>query len=241
VAAPTPRIPTGITGFNLIVGLRRADVTEVVEIGTSFELPRLGRLARHAVPHILEATILPLVLFYLAMWLLGTWGAFIAALLWTYGALARRVLGGKQIPGVLALGAVLLTLRTVLAFLSGSVFVYFLQPTLGTVGVGGAFLASVPAGNPLAQRLAADFCPLPESLLARPFVRDFFVRISVLWAVVHIVSAAISLWLLLSQPLAVYVVAKSIVSMVVMGGAIGISVAMFMRSMHHNGVAVVRS
>jgi hypothetical protein len=213
----------------------------VVEPAASFELPRLGRLARHAVPHILEATLLPLLLFYVSMWLLGTWGAFIAALLWTYGALARRVLRGKRIPGVLALGAVLLTLRTALAFLSGSVYIYFLQPTLGTVGVGGAFLASVPARHPLAQRLAADFCPLPESLMSRPFVRQFFVRISILWAVVHLVNAAISLWLLLSQPLAVYVVAKSMASMVVMGGAIGISFLMFMRSMNHNGVAVVRA
>ena len=40
-----------------------------------FEVPRLRALARHSLPHLLEATIAPLALFYLSLWLIGVWGA----------------------------------------------------------------------------------------------------------------------------------------------------------------------
>jgi hypothetical protein len=65
------------------------------------------------------------------------------------------------------------------------------------------FIASVLLGRPLAQRLAADFLPLPEALLARHGVRRFFQRVS-LWAVVFLANAGIGLWLLVSQPLATF-------------------------------------
>src|SRR5256885_16974806 len=97
-----------------------------------FELPRLRPLARHALPHVLEASLIPLGLFYLSMWLIGVWGALGVALLWSYGALLRRVITRRRVPGILVLGSLALTMRTVVAMISGSVVVYFLQPTLAT-------------------------------------------------------------------------------------------------------------
>ena len=107
------------------------------------------------------------------------------------------------------LGVVGLTARTVVAALSGSVFVYFLQPTLTTVLIAGVFLPSVPAGRPLAERLAGDFCPLPATFMARPPVRRFFARITVLWAFVQLTNAALSIWLLATQPVGTYVLART--------------------------------
>src|SRR4051812_48593050 len=99
----------------------------------TFQIPSLRALARHALPHLAEATIVPLVLFYLSMWLLGIWGALGVGLLWSYGAILRRVVTGRRVPGILVLGALAMTARTLIAVASGSVFIYFLQPTLGTV------------------------------------------------------------------------------------------------------------
>lgn len=206
---------------------------------SSLQLPSLRSMARHALPHVLEATILPLVLFYVTMWQLGVWGALVAGLLWSYGALLRRAVTGRRIPGVLVLGALAMTVRTALAIASGSVLVYFLQPTLCTVAVGATFLLSVRAGKPLAERLAADFCPLPSEVLARPWMRRFFDRISILWAMVHLANAGITLWLLLSQPIATYVVAKTVASLVLSGSAIAVSVAMFRRHASQDGLEVV--
>ena len=129
-----------------------------------------------------------------------------------------------------------LTVRSLIAFGSGSVYVYFLQPTLGTMVVAAAFLLSVPAGRPLAERLAADFCPLPQSLLAKPAVRRFFMRISLLWALTNMLNAVVTLWLLVSQDLGTYLVAKTFVSWVITGSAIAISTVWFKRSMRRHGV-----
>src|SRR5918996_5931692 len=177
-----------------------------------FEIPRLRTLARHAVPHVVEGTIIPLGLFLLMLRFVGVWGAVLIGLGWTYTAVARRLLTRRPVPGILVLGAITLTARTVVAMVSGSVVVYFLQPTLGTALVAGAFLLSVPLGRPLAQRLARDFCPIPEDVLANTHVQQFFLRITLLWAVTQLANAAVTIWLLLSQSVATFLLAKTLVS-----------------------------
>ncbi len=202
------------------------------------EIPRLRAMARHAVPNLIEASLIPLVVFYGALWLVGVWGGLFAALAWSYMAIARRVVTGSPVPGLLVLGAVGLTARTIVAAVSGSVFIYFLQPTLTTVLIAGVFLASVPAGRPLAERLAGDFCPLPATFMASPPVRRFFARITVLWAFVQLTNAAFSLWLLATQPVGTYYVAKTAGSWVLTGGAILASAMYFKWSMRRHGITI---
>ena len=131
-----------------------------------------------------------------------------------------------------------LTARTAVALVSGSVFVYFLQPTLTTVVVGAVFLLSVPAGRPLAERLAGDFCPLPETFVGSPPVRRFFARITVLWALVQLTNAALGIWLLATQPVETYVLARTALSWVLTGGAILASTLYFKHSMRRHGITV---
>ena len=194
---------------------------------SALQLPCPRTLARHAVPHLLEATVIPLILFYSAMALIGVWGALIAALAWSYGALARRLVLGRRVPGMLLLGTIGLTVRTVLAIVSGSVYLYFLQPTLCTVLVASAFLFSVRGKRSLAERLAHDFVPLPPVLLSRPWMRRFFNGVSVLWAMVYFTNAALTFWLLITQSVGTYVLAKTLASLVFTGAAIAVSVLVF--------------
>jgi len=201
-----------------------------------FEMPRLRTLARHAAPHVVESTIIPLALFLLTLHFLGVWGAVLIGLGWTYAAVLRRLLMGQRVPGILLLASVTLTARTVIAMASGSVVVYFLQPTLGTALVAGAFLLSVPLRRPLAERLARDFCPIPSGVLAHAPVRRFFLQISLLWAFTQLANATLTLWLLLSQSLATFLVAKTLVSWGLTGGAILVSTLWFRRSMRRHGV-----
>jgi hypothetical protein len=196
-----------------------------------YRLPSLRVLARRAVPHLIEATLIPLALFYGCLWLAGTTGAILAALTWAYAALARRWLTGRPLPGLLLLGAAGLTARTAVALASGSTFVYFLQPSLTTVVVAGAFLISTRAGRPLAERLAADFVVLPPEVLASPVVRRVFVRITVLWGLVNLFNAAATIVLLLSQPMPVYVAARTIVSLVGLAFGVVTSTWLFKRAL----------
>jgi hypothetical protein len=202
------------------------------------EIPRLRALARHALPNLVEATVVPLLVFYAALWLVGVWGGLIGALVWSYTAIVRRLVVGRPVPGLLALGAIGLTARTVVAALSGSVFVYFLQPTLTTVLIAGVFLASVPAGRPIAERLAGDFCPLPATFIGSPPVRRFFARITVLWAFVQLTNAALSVWLLVTQPVGTYVLAKSVTSWGLTIAAVGLSTLYFKLSMRNHGIPI---
>ena len=194
-----------------------------------FPIPRLTALARHATPHILEATLIPLALFYGGLRLVGLWGALIAALLWSYSSLLRRLLMRRRVPGMLLLGIVGLTARTGLALATGSAFLYFLQPTLGTGLVATIFIGSTVLGRPLAMKLANDFMPLPESLLAHAGVRRFFHRISLLWAGVFLANAGISLWLLVSQSLATFLWTRTVTSAVLTAAAVAISTMAFRR------------
>lgn len=194
-----------------------------------FPIPRLTALARHATPHILEATLIPLALFYGGLRLVGLWGALIAALLWSYSSLLRRLLTRRRVPGMLLLGIVGLTARTGLALATGSAFLYFLQPTLGTGLVATIFIGSTVLGRPLAMKLANDFMPLPESLLAHAGVRRFFHRISLLWAGVFLANAGISLWLLVSQSLATFLWSRTVASLALTGLAVAVSTWWFRR------------
>jgi hypothetical protein len=205
-----------------------------------FEMPRLRTLARHAAPHVVEGTLIPLALFLLTLHFVGVWGAVLIGLGWTYAAVARRLVMRQRVPGILLLTAATLTARTVVAMVSGSVVVYFLQPTLGTALVAGAFLLSVPLGRPLAERLARDFCPIPSGVLAHAPVRRFFLQISLLWAFTQLANAALTVWLLFSQSLATFLVAKTLVSWGLTGSAIVVSTLWFRRSMRRHGILTPR-
>jgi intracellular septation protein A len=200
-----------------------------------FEIPRLRVLARHALPHLIESTIVPLVLFLVLLRVVGVWGAVLCGMVWTYGAVIRRLLMGRRVPGILMLSAVTVTARTAVSFATHSVVVYFLQPTLGQILIASAFLISVPLGQPLAQRLARDFVPLPAWLLAEDHIGKFFKRVSLLWAFIGLVNASIALWLLFSQSVGTFYVAQKGASWVLTGTAIGLSTWWFHRLMAEHG------
>ncbi len=206
-----------------------------------FRLPRLGQIARHAFPRVLEGTIIPVTIFVIALRFTGVGGAVTAGLAFSYSAIGIRLLTHRRVPGILILGTATLTARSILTFATGSTFVYFLQPTLGTMLVSLAFLVSVPIGRPLAQRLAADFCPIPEGLMEHAHVRQFFLRITLLWAFAQFANAALTMYLLLSQSVGVFVVTRTIVSLTITISTIAISTVWFMRSMRREGVLAPRT
>jgi hypothetical protein len=191
----------------------------------------LRAVARKSTPHLIEATFVPAALFYFFMAVSGVWMALAAALVWSYGALARRLLSHKGIPPILLLALVGLTARTVAAVASGSTFVYFLLPILGTVAVGLLFLLSL-FGNPLIHRLAADFCPLTPEIEARPAVIRLFRRLTMLWAAVNLVNAGATFLLLISLPLAAFVAAKTLTCLIITVTGVVITVSWSVRTAH---------
>jgi intracellular septation protein A len=205
---------------------------------TTVQVPAPRAMLHHALPQLIESTIAPAALFYVILTVLGLRGALLATLAWTYLALARRLLTRRHLPGMLLIASAVLTVRTATALATGSAFVYFLQPTVGTFLVAAAFLISVPAGKPMAERLAKDFCPLDPALFKRPCVQRFFLRISLLWTLVFVVNAALGLWFLLSQSIGNFVLLKTGVTMLIIAAAIAVSTLWFRRILLGEGLAL---
>ena len=215
-----------------------AETVAPVGHGHILDLPSIGSFARHALPTLVESTIGPGALFYLVLLTAGFRGALVAALAWSYLAIVRRVVRREPVSGMLVLGVVLISLRTVIAFATGSAIVYFIQPTASTFLVALIFGVTSIAGRPLVERMARDFCPIDPSFFSSPFLRRFFLRVSWLWAVVLTVNAGTVLWLLFTTSLGDFVVERTVVSAVLTVGGVVLSVVWFVRVMRQQGVVV---
>lgn len=173
-------------------------------------VPDLRRSLRHALPNVVEGKLVPLALFIGLLQLVNLHWALAGSLAWSVASLVLRRLTSRPTSGILVLSVLTLGARTVVALATGSMLVYFLQPTLTTVAVGLAFLASVPLGAPLAQRLAFDLVPFDEATKRHPLVAEFFVRMSLVWAVTSLANAAVTVWLLLASSTTTFVMVKSV-------------------------------
>jgi hypothetical protein len=172
-------------------------------------------VVRRLVPYVIEATLIPTVLFYTLLVIGGMRWALVGALGWSYGAVVRRVLSGRTVPGLLILATLGITARAIVYILSRNEFVYFVQPIMRTTLTGLLFAGSVAAGRPLIARFAGDFCPLSDDVRARPGVSRLFTRLSILWASVNALAAASSLVLLLTVPVPVFVLTAAVSAWIV--------------------------
>ena len=162
-------------------------------------------VGRRMVPYLIEATLIPTLLFYGFFIVFGLRWAIVAALGWTYAALGRRVITKRPVPGLLMLATLGISVRTVIYLLSGNEFVYFFQPIMRTVATATVFALSVLFGRPLIARFADDFCALGPDLQLRPAIVRLFRRLTYLWAGVNALAAAATLTLLLTVPVGVFV------------------------------------
>ncbi|MDP9072803.1 MAG: DUF3159 domain-containing protein [Actinomycetota bacterium] len=207
------------------------------------EISRLSALVtviRTAGPHLIEATIIPAALFYLFLVRFGLDAAYMVALGWSYGAVCVRKLCHRGIPPLLILGVIGITVRTLVAVVSGSSFVYFLQPVLGTVTMGLVFCASVALGRPLVGKLAREFWPMTPEVAARPAVLALFRRLTLVWAAVHFATAATTLTLLLWLPMTTFVALKQVTGLVITGIGVAATISMSLVTAKREGLACSR-
>jgi intracellular septation protein A len=202
-------------------------------------LPSLLQLGRRAIPQAFEAAIVPSALFIVVAHYFGDNAGIGAALGFAVAVILWRFLTARRVPGMMVLAIVTLVARSVLAFVSGSTFLYFLQPSVAGCCLAAAFLVSVTLKRPLARRFADDFCALPGHILAEEHVHRFFCRLSVMWGAVGLAKTALILWLLATQTTSTYVVSKTAISIGVTVVAVAVSVVWFRRSIAQHGLVAV--
>ena len=178
----------------------------------------------------------PAVLFYACL-VFGSLGlAYITAVGWLYGCVARRVVRRQPVSQILVLSAIGISVRTAVAIGSGSTFMYFAQPILGTVVTAGVFLASLVGGRPLIGRLADDFWPVTPEMHANPSITSLFRGLTILWAGVNLATASITFVLLLWLPLSTFVVAKQLSGWVITLSAVALTIAWAHRTACSEGI-----
>lgn len=200
-------------------------------------LPSVRAVARHALPNVLEATMIPSALLYTAIALTGSvWPGAIAAFLWGVARVAARGAKGRRIPGILVLAVIGLTMRTVVAIVSGSTFLYFLQPIVTTFIVAAVHLVSLRYERPMVARLAADFCPLTAEITSRVRVKQLFRRLTLLWCGVNALNGMVALWLLTHLSSQSFVAAKTGAAAVVTYSAVAVTIAAAIRVTAREGL-----
>ena len=202
--------------------------------------PILAALARRSLPHLLEATVIPSVLFYVLVVTIGPGAAMVGVLCWTYTAVGRRLARGRAIPGILMLATIGLSVRTIVGLVSGSTFAYFIQPVATTVVLAAVFAGSVLIGRPVIARFASDYCDLAPEIADRPRVVRLFRGLTLLWAGVHIMTAAATFGMLVSLPTATFVALKTIACLSITIAAIVLTVSCSIRTARNENLVFAR-
>lgn len=204
----------------------------------TISIPRLRPILRHALPTVIECNLVPVGLFVVVHHAVGPMAAVVAAWTWVTVAVVRRWGAARCLPGVLVLSTVGLTIRSIVALATGSLVVYFVQPAAGTALVAVAFFISVPLGRPLAERLAHDICPFDTETRNHPALRAFLANVSVLWGVASTINVLATLWLLATQPVATFVIAKATLGPIITITFGALATAWFRASMARQGIEV---
>ena len=192
------------------------------------ERPGLLTIVKRVALSLLIACLVPAALFCSVTVVAGVWPAILAALAWSYGAIAWRAATGRRTSGLLILTAIVMTGRTVVALLADSTFLYFLQPIISDGVVATAFLLSLATARPLVARLAGDFYPMDHELHLRPGIKRLFWRLTLLWALLCLGKAAATLWMLLALDVETFVLVRDAslqtINVVAVAGTIALAV-----------------
>lgn len=195
-------------------------------------------IVRHSWLNVLVGKAVPAMLFLGFFGLIGATPAIIVALAWSFGVIGFQRATGRRVAGLVILSIVGNTAKSVVTLMTGSLTLYFVQPTISTVLIGLAFLISIPLKMPLAERLVHDVLPLDDATASHPDLVRFFPRISALWAATSLMNGAITLTLLLTQPTMQFVVYKTALGPATSALTLVIGVWWFRRTMRQAGVTV---
>jgi hypothetical protein len=154
------------------------------------ELPRPWRLALTAGWNFAESLGLPVAAYLAGAALGGQAAGMVAATIVVWVTVAVRKLATKNVPGMLAISALVLTLQAALVIATGSTLVFLLQFPLANLALCILFARTARTREPLVARLAAEVVGLRQPSSSQPGLDRFFQGATWLWATIFAASAA---------------------------------------------------
>ncbi len=209
---------------------------EARSAGHGIVMPPLRTMFRGIAGQVAEGTVAPALIFWLVLHTGGLVWALFAGLAWCYLAIARRWVRGGALPAVLVVGALLFTTRTGMALAFHSTFVYLVTPTISAFVLALAFAGSALLRRPLTERFARDFVGLPAHVTALERVQTTLRRLSLVWAMVNVVSGGVALQLLVAERYDAVLVTRSVLSPVLSAAAVACCIVMGRRALKAEGI-----
>ena len=170
--------------------------------------PRPREVLTRVAVSLITAVLAPALVLWAMLQLFNVTSAVLAALAWMVAAMGWRYASKRPVSGLLLLSLGILTVRTAFTLATGNTFVYFVQPVFADVAVASIFLGSLWTTRPVIARLAPDFYPMSTQVAARPEIRALFRKLTLMWGVVILVKAGLTLWLLQALSTADFVLIK---------------------------------
>jgi hypothetical protein len=210
-----------------------------VSVASAPEAPRLRDVVVRVAVSLVIAVLVPAFLLWAMLVTFGFGVAVTVVLSWMAGAMCWRRATGRPVSGLLLLGLTVMTLRTAVTLMTGSTFVYFVQPAIADFVIAAVFLGSLLTARPVVAQLAPDFYPLDDARAARPEICSHFRRLTVLWGMVMLAKGIVTLWLLATLSTVDFVVVKScaIFSITVLASTITIAWSVVVLR-HHERLAL---
>ena len=194
------------------------------------ELPRPLYLLRTVGVSLGEAFGLPTVGYALAAWLAGRdaglW-AMLAAIWVT--AVVRKLVAGS-LPSLLLISLAVLTVQTAAAIATGNLWIFLVHFPIANLGLCVLFARTVRGPSPIAGRLAAEVIGLRCPAYCEPRLHGFFQHVTMLWAGIFLLLAAILGALLAVVPVTLYVPAWAVTTITLIAAGIAAS-ALWLRRM----------
>jgi hypothetical protein len=151
---------------------------------------------------------------------------------------AVRKVVTRSVPGLLTISALLLTLQTVLVIATGNLLLFLLQFPLTNLALCVLFARTAPTRKPLVAQLAAEVVALRQPSSHHPGLHRFFQGATWLWAAIFAVSTVGLAALMATQPVKVFLLLTTAVTI---GGAVAgtaASVLWFTRVLRRSGLSV---
>lgn len=202
------------------------------------ELPRPWRLLRTAAASLGESFGVPVGAFMIVDALAGQRPGLIAGLAATWlVALARKVMTGA-VPGLVVMSVALLSVQTMLAFMTGQTWIYLLQIPLAKLMLSMVFARTAPTRNPLVGRLAGEVVALPTVWITHADLHRFFRGATWLWSVIFLVLSITLTAMVVTQPLETAVLVSTFGSIALAGAGAAICYLWFRRVIRRLGLSL---
>ena len=202
------------------------------------ELPRPLRLLRTTVWSLLESAGLPVAAIAVAGWLGGRNAGLIAGLAAAWLLAAGRKIATGNVPSLLTISAVVLTLQTAMVLATGQIWLYLLQFPAANLVMCVLFARTARGPSPLVARLAAEVVALRQPATHHPGLHRFFQGATWLWAGIFLLLTAGLAVLMVTEPTGPFVMLSTALTIALTVAGAGVSALWFRSVLRRFGLAL---